>query len=81
MVTTPTTRAKTIEVLDDAIAFTKAADGCAMKESTARALAAALGALPSDQILRICASAREQQLRNEARIREHNAARKTRMGR
>lgn len=77
--TTPVTREQTIAVLDDAIAFTKAADACGLSESVARRFAAALGALPAAQVARICASARAHQLAAQARIRHHNAT--TRRGR
>lgn len=72
------TQRQTVQVLDDAIAFTKAADRAGFTESDFRRACAALGSLPEEQILRICASAREHQLRNTAAVRRHNAKRRGR---
>lgn len=74
----PRTAEQTTQLLSDSLALTKVADGCGVAESTARSVAAGFGALPAEQILRICASARERQLRDEAAIRRHNAKRRAR---
>jgi hypothetical protein len=69
------TKAQTVAVIDDAIAFTKAAGRSCLSESDFRRACAALGALPAEQVTRICVYAREQQLAAEARVRRHTTRR------
>lgn len=70
---TPVTSMQTVQVIDDAIAFEKAADRAGLASKDARRLAATLGELPADQARRICIAALEQRRRTEANTRRRKA--------
>jgi hypothetical protein len=69
----PMTPEQTIEIVNDALAFTRAADRAGISEADARRLCAALGELPASQVHRICAAALEQRRTSETRMRRRRS--------
>lgn len=74
---TPVSKAQTIAVLDDAIAFEKAAARAGIPSKKARELAAELGDMPPEQLARVCACAADQRRAAAARA-ERKPHRRTR---
>ena len=72
---TPMTTKDTIEIIDCAIGFERACESVGIDRKQARRLAAALGALPAEQLLRICRHALENERRQNAALERHRKRR------